>query len=61
MENASIGKIIGASFSSSDIIPAIDKILDVYLNRRNSKKQTFIQTVEKIGIKPFQEALYDNK
>ena len=59
-ENASIGKIIGASFSSSEIIPAIDKILDVYLEKRNNKNQTFIQTLEQIGLKPFQEALYDN-
>ena len=58
-ENASIGKIIGSSFSSSEIIPAIDKILDVYLKKRK-KNQTFIQTLERIGLKPFQEALYDN-
>ena len=59
-ENASIGKIIGSSFSSSEIIPAIDKILDVYLEKRDNKNQTFIQTLEQIGLKPFQEALYDN-
>ena len=58
-ENASIGKIIGSSFSSSEIIPAIDKILDVYLKKRK-KNQTFIETLEQIGLKPFQEALYDN-
>ena len=59
-EDASIGKIIGSSFSSSQIIPALDKILDVYLKYRKDKDQTFIQTLQKIGLKPFQKALYDH-
>ncbi len=58
--DASIGKIIGPSFSSEEIINAIDKIVDVYIAKRKNKKQEFQETLKIIGIKPFQDALYDN-
>ena len=58
--DASIGKIIGPSFSSEEIINAIDKIVNVYIAKRKNKKQEFQETLKVIGIKPFQDALYDN-
>ncbi len=60
-ENSSIGKIIGPSFSSEKIIEAIEKIVNVYLLKRKNKKETFLQTLNKIGLEPFKEKLYDNK
>ena len=60
-ENSSIGKIIGPSFSSEEIIGAIEKIVNVYLLKRKNKKETFLQTLDKIGLEPFKKKLYDNK
>ena len=60
-EKSSIGKIVGPSFSSEEIIQAIDKIINVYLLKRKSKKETFLQTFNKIGLEPFKKKLYDNK
>ena len=60
-ENSSIGKIIGPSFSSEEIIEAIEKIVNVYLLKRKNKKETFLQTLNKVGLEPFKRKLYDNK
>ena len=59
-EDSKIGEIIGPSFPSEKIIEAIDTIIEVYLTKRTHKKETFLKTLELIGLKPFKEALYDN-
>ena len=59
-ENSKIGEIIGPSFSSEKIIEAIDTIIKVYLIQRTHKKETFLETLELTGLKPFKDALYDN-
>ena len=59
-ETSKIGKIVGASFSKNKIIPAIDKIIDVYIKLRDNKNQSFLETFEKHGIEPFKKALYGN-
>ena len=59
-ENSSIGKIVGPSFSSDKIIPAIKIIIDVYLKNRIDKSESFLKTLNRISIHPFKKALYDN-
>ena len=59
-EDSKIGEIIGPSFPSEKIIEAIDTIIEVYLTKRTHKKETFLKTLELIGLKPFKKALYDN-
>ena len=59
-EKANIGTIVGSSFSSEEIILAIEKIINVYLSNRRNKRQTFLQTFKRIGIEPFKKALYDS-
>ena len=59
-EKANIGTIVGSSFSSEEIISAIEKIINVYLSNRRNKRQTFLQTFKRIGIEPFKKALYDS-
>ena len=59
-ENSSIGKIVGPSFSSDKIIPAIKIIIDVYLKNRIDKSESFLKTLNRISIHPFKKALYDD-
>ena len=59
-ETSKIGRIVGASFSKNDIIPAIEKIIDVYIQLRDNNDQSFLETFEKHGIEPFKKALYGN-
>jgi sulfite reductase (NADPH) hemoprotein beta-component len=55
--HSSIGKIIGPSFSFNQVPEVIDRLLQVYLRER-LEAERFIDTVRRIGIKPFKEFVY---
>lgn len=55
--NSSIGKIIGPSFSFNQVPEVIDRLLQVYLRER-IEAERFIDTVRRIGIKPFKDSVY---
>jgi sulfite reductase (NADPH) hemoprotein beta-component len=57
-ENAAIGKIIGRAFSSDDVVDAVETVVNTYVDQRLDDER-FIDTYERIGPKPFKEALYD--
>ena len=54
---SSIGKIIGPSFTFSQVPEVIDRILQVYLRER-AESEYFIDTVRRIGHAPFKEHVY---
>ena len=54
---ASIGKILGPAFSQEEIPIVINKIIDVYLERRIGKEE-FIDTFHRLGIEPFKKNAY---
>jgi sulfite reductase (NADPH) hemoprotein beta-component len=55
--NSSIGKIIGPSFAFNQVPEVIDRLLQVYLSER-IEAERFIDTVRRIGIKPFKDFVY---
>lgn len=55
--NASIGKILGPSFSQQGIPDVIEKILQTYIDQRE-EEEPFIDTFRRIGMKPFKERVY---
>ena len=55
--DASIGKIIGPSFSEEEIGSIIEKIVSVYIDNR-TEEERFIDTYRRIGIAPYKEAAY---
>ncbi len=55
--SSSIGKIIGPSFTFNQVPEVIDRLLQVYLRER-IEAERFIDTVRRIGIKPFKEYIY---
>ncbi len=59
-ENATIGQIVGPSFSENNLIGALEKILGTYLKKRYSKNEDFLATFRRIGIDEFKKELYDN-
>ena len=59
-ENASIGQIVGPSFSEKDLIGAIEKIIKIYKKNKIYEKEDFLSVFKRIGIKKFKEKLYDN-
>ncbi len=57
---AAIGRRLGPAVAKSEITPAITTILDVYIKHRLDDEETFLQTVNRIGINPFKEQVYAN-
>ena len=55
--NASIGKVIGPSFSSEEMPIVVKKIIDVYVHQRH-EDELFIDCVKRIGIEPFKSGVY---
>lgn len=57
-ENTAIGDIIGPGFASDDVVGAVDKIVGIYLDHRETKGESFLSTYRRVGQKPFKDALY---
>ena len=55
--NSSIGKIIGPSFSFDQLPEVINRLLQVYVRER-IEAERFIDTVRRVGVKPFKEFVY---
>ena len=60
-ETAAIGKIIGPSFKSDEIIPAIERLVMTYLDLRTDAAETFLTTFRRLGPIPFKTELYTAK
>lgn len=57
---ASLGKVIGPSFARAEIPDVIEKLIDCYLEHRDSEAERFVDVVHRIGIEPFKESVYGN-
>lgn len=56
---AAIGERLGAAVPKNEIALAIDTILKVYVEQR-LQEETFLETVNRVGIEPFKEKVYAN-
>ena len=57
-ENTSIGKIVGQGFSADDITDAVEKVVETYLDVRETADESFLETYRRVGETPFKERLY---
>jgi sulfite reductase (NADPH) hemoprotein beta-component len=55
---AALGKVIGPSFAREQIPDVIEKLIQVYLERRETEEERFIDVVWRTGIEPFKERVY---
>ena len=55
--NAAIGKIIGPSFSASQMPEVIGRLLNVYVQNR-FEDERFVDTAQRLGLAPFKEHVY---
>ena len=60
-ETAAIGEIVGRGFASDEITDAIETIVNVYLTKRLSDDEIFLETYRRLGAQPFKDALYPAK
>ncbi|SPH20960.1 Sulfite reductase [ferredoxin] [Ascidiaceihabitans donghaensis] len=56
-ETAKVGDRAGPGFAAEDLIPAIERIVETYLDVRNEGEE-FIATYRRLGMAPFKAALY---
>ncbi len=57
-ETAAIGTRTGPGFAYDEIVPAVERIVETYLEQRESKEEEFLQTYRRVGMEPFKAALY---
>jgi sulfite reductase (NADPH) hemoprotein beta-component len=57
-EDAAIGTKVGAAFSASEIVDAVETVVNTYLAIRRPGER-FIDTFRRVGDAPFKESLYD--
>jgi sulfite reductase (NADPH) hemoprotein beta-component len=55
--DASLGSVIGPSVAKHDVAETIAKLLDVYVAKREPDER-FLDTVRRLGVKPFKERVY---
>jgi sulfite reductase (NADPH) hemoprotein beta-component len=57
---AALGRVVGPSFSADEVPDAIERLIEVYLEQRDSDAERFIDVVHRIGVAPFKERVYGN-
>ncbi len=55
--DASLGQVIGPSVAKTDVAETIARLLEVYVGQRRPDER-FLDTVRRIGVKPFKERVY---
>jgi len=57
---AALGKVIGPSFARAEVPGVVEKLICFYLENRDSEVERFVDTVHRLGVEPFKEAVYGN-
>ncbi len=56
--DASLGKVLGPSVSQAEVPDVVEHLIELYLERRESEFERFVDVVRRIGIEPFKEYVY---
>lgn len=57
-QDAALGDRTGRGFPAEQAVDAVETILDTYLQQRRASNEGFLETYRRVGMAPFQEALY---
>jgi sulfite reductase (NADPH) hemoprotein beta-component len=55
--DASLGQVIGPSVKKADVAETIARLLEIYVEQRQPEER-FLDTVRRLGVKPFKERVY---
>lgn len=58
-ERMQLGERAGAGIDAEQVVPAIERVVKLYLNKRDSASETFLDTCRRLGTEPFKQALYE--
>ena len=56
---AALGRVIGPSVARDEVPEVIERLIAVYLERRESEHERFVDVVHRLGIEPFKTHVYD--
>jgi sulfite reductase (NADPH) hemoprotein beta-component len=57
-ENAVLGQLLGPAVPEGEVIDVIERVVETYLDLRQSKDEVFVETVKRLGVAPFKERAY---
>jgi sulfite reductase (NADPH) hemoprotein beta-component len=57
-ENAAIGEKVGHGFAYNEIVPAVERLIEAYLDVRLEPGESFLAAYRRLGAEPFKAALY---
>jgi sulfite reductase (NADPH) hemoprotein beta-component len=57
---AALGRVIGPSFARADVPDVVEKLIEYYLEHRDSPEERFIDVVQRLGVEPFKKQVYGN-
>ena len=57
-ETTALGERTGPGFPADDVVPAVDRLIDTYLELRSDEDEAFLATYRRVGMQPFKAALY---
>lgn len=57
-ETAALGERTGPGFAADDVVPAVERLIDIYLEFRSDEDEAFLATYRRVGMQPFKAALY---
>jgi sulfite reductase (NADPH) hemoprotein beta-component len=53
-----LGRVLGPSFARADVPDVVARLIECYLQHRDSEAERFIDVVQRIGVEPFKEHVY---
>ncbi len=57
-EDASLGRVLGPGFSREEIVPAILRILEFYLEHRHDPRERFLDFIRRVGPPAVRESAH---
>ena len=57
-EDARLGKRIGPAFAKNDVVGAVERIIEVYVEHRQDG-EVFLETLDRVGVEPFTQRAYN--
>lgn len=58
-ERMQLGERAGPGIDAEQVVPALERVVNVYLDKRTNSSESFLETCRRMGATPFKEALYD--
>jgi sulfite reductase (NADPH) hemoprotein beta-component len=55
---AALGRVLGPAFARAEVPDVIERLIEAYLEHRESDAERFVDVVHRIGIEPFKSRVY---